>query len=287
MRDDEAQRRKVAEQIAFDELHERRRVGVDVMRTRRMEVRIARRRYVDHRRHVERDHLLVERIPMLVGERRRLPMAARRVGIEIAADEAQLGHAALQLRNRVGDRHARRLRQLAHTDEVFRIQVDDTLDEVVACARPGGRSRLVADVVRHRRRTRRKNRDVCATLALQLELVLLDRLADLVIADAPRRRHWQARVLEARKLLVPELLMRVRSSRVVAVAVDDQHQTLPRLLPSVIESSMSFRSSCAAAVRCAEAQSCHTAHALLIRGSKPASPTVRATSRISSARRRP
>src|SRR5688572_1011722 len=141
--------------------------------------------------------------------------------------------------------------------------------------------------MRHRRRARREQCDVSAALALQLELILLDRLADLVVADARGRRQRQARIREPRELLVPELLMSVRSSRVVTVAVDNQHQTLPLLLPSVIESSMSLRSSCAAAVRCAEAQSCHTAQALLIRGSKPASTTVRATSRISSARRRP
>src|SRR5688572_15010865 len=141
--------------------------------------------------------------------------------------------------------------------------------------------------MRHRRRARREERDICAALALQLQLILLDRLADLVIADPRGRRQRQARILEARELLVAELLMRGRSSRVVAVTVDDQHQMLPLLLPLVIESSMSLRSSCAAAVRCAEAQSCQTAQALLIRGSNPASPTVRATSRISSARRRP
>src|SRR6185295_1285454 len=164
---------------------------------------------------------------------------------------------------------------------------DDALDEVVAGTGPGGRGRFVADVMRHCRGARREERDIRAAVALQLELVLLDRLANLVVADARRRRRGQARILQPRQLLVAELLMSVRSSGVVAVAVDDQHQTLPLLRPSVIASSMSSRSSCAAAARCAEAQSCHTTHALLMRGSNPASATVRATSRISSARRRP
>ena len=77
VRDDEAQRRKVLEQIALDELHERGRVGVDVVRAGRVEVGIARRRDVDHRRHVELDHLLVERIPVPVGQRRRLSSGRR------------------------------------------------------------------------------------------------------------------------------------------------------------------------------------------------------------------
>ena len=152
-----------------DELHERRGVGVDVVRAGGVEVRVARRRHVDHRRHVELDHLLVERIPVTVGQRRRGPVTARRIGIEVAADEAELAHAALRARaTELRDRHAGRLRQLADADEVLGIQIDDALDQVVAGARPGLRDRLVADVMRHRRRARREDRDVGAALALQL-----------------------------------------------------------------------------------------------------------------------
>ena len=79
---------------------------------------------VDHRRHVELDHLLVERIPPLVGQRRRVEVAARRIGIEVAADEAHL-HAALELGDRILRRHALRLRQLADADEILRIERDD------------------------------------------------------------------------------------------------------------------------------------------------------------------
>jgi hypothetical protein len=61
---------------------------------------------VDHRRHVELDHLLVERIPEAVGERRRRPVSARRVGIQIAADESELVDAALQLLDAIGERSA-------------------------------------------------------------------------------------------------------------------------------------------------------------------------------------
>ena len=88
---------KVLEQIGGQELHERRRVGVDVVRAGRVEVRIARRADVDHRRHVELDHLFVERIPLPVGQRRRGPVAARRIGVQVAADEAELVDAALEL----------------------------------------------------------------------------------------------------------------------------------------------------------------------------------------------
>src|SRR3954451_1168812 len=56
VRDDETQLRKVAEQIAFDELHESRSVCIDVVGTGRMKVGIARGRHVDHRRYIELDH---------------------------------------------------------------------------------------------------------------------------------------------------------------------------------------------------------------------------------------
>ena len=104
-------------------LHEGGGVAVDVVRAGGVEVRVARGADVDHRRHVELDHLLVERIPVLVGQRRILPVAARRIGVQVAADEAELLDAALELGDAVGRRHAGVLRQLAHADEVLRKSV--------------------------------------------------------------------------------------------------------------------------------------------------------------------
>ena len=75
---------------AVMQLHERRGVAVDVVRAGGVEVRVARRADMDHRRHVELDHLLVERIPLAVGQRRVGPVAARRIGIQVAADEARV-----------------------------------------------------------------------------------------------------------------------------------------------------------------------------------------------------
>ena len=150
-----------------DELHERRGVGVEVVRAGGVEGRVARRADVDHRRHVELDHLLVERIPVLVGERRVVPVAAGRVGVEVAADEAELVDAALAARrSAILRRHARRLRQLADADEVLREER----------RRRGGSGRCrcsvqcvltlrVADVVRHAGGARREDREVGAALA--------------------------------------------------------------------------------------------------------------------------
>ena len=82
--------------------------------------------------------------------------------------------------------------------------------------------RRVADVVPHRRRARREDRDVGAALALQLQLRLLQALADLVVADGDRafRRRTQ-RIRQSRDLAVPIDLELVGRGRVVPVAVDD------------------------------------------------------------------
>src|SRR5262249_1155185 len=104
---------------------------------------------MDHRRYVELDHLLVERIPPLVGERRRVEVAAGGIRIEVAADEAELLDAALKLLDRRGRRLALCLRQLADADEVFREQRADSMDQVVADLRPFEAYREVPDVVTH------------------------------------------------------------------------------------------------------------------------------------------
>jgi acyl-CoA dehydrogenase len=95
VRDHEAQRREPAEQVARQQLHEGRGVGVEVVRAERVHGRVARGRHVDHGRNVELDHLLVQREPVLVGQRRRRPPRARRVRVQVAADEAELGDAPL------------------------------------------------------------------------------------------------------------------------------------------------------------------------------------------------
>jgi hypothetical protein len=59
-------------------------------------------------------------------------VAAAGVGVEVAAHEAQFLDASTPLDDRPGDRDSGRLRELADTDEVVGIQLDDPRDEVVA-----------------------------------------------------------------------------------------------------------------------------------------------------------
>src|ERR1017187_3236891 len=228
VRNDEAQRRELLEQIGSQELHERGGVGVQIVRPSSVEIRIAGSADVHHGGHIEFHHLLVQRIPMPVGQRRGVPMTSGRVGIEVAADEAQLAHAALELCRAVGRGDAGGLRQLADTDEVLRIQLAYAVDQLVADARPLRTDRLVAEMMPRRRGPRRKYRQVGAALALQFELRFLEAVADLIVADARALQRCRAlRACEPAKLRIAKRLQRSRRGRVVAMAVDD-HESLSR-----------------------------------------------------------
>ena len=175
--------REVLEEVALDELHERGGVGVDVVRAGEVEGGVAGRADVHHRRHVELDQLLVERVPPAVGERRLLPLAAGRIGVEVAADEAELVDAALELLDAVRRRDARRLRQHADRREVLRVELQTRWIRSF-CMR--AQYTLIGASPRWcsmRAGARREEGHVGAALALQLELRLLEALADLVVAD--------------------------------------------------------------------------------------------------------
>ena len=121
-------------------------------------------------------------------------------------------------------RHARRLRQLAHADEVLRIERADAMDQIVADLRPFEADALVADMMPHAGGTRREDRQIGAALALQLELVLLDAFADLVVGHFQRgaRRHCRLVLgVGGRGLLLAEAMEVFGLGRVVAVAIDD------------------------------------------------------------------
>ena len=147
--DNKTQLGKVREQIGLDKLHKRGGVGVDVMRAGGMKIRIAGSGDVNHRRHIQLDHLFEEGIPGAVGQRRRVPVSPRGIGIEITADKTVLDDAALQFRNGVLNSHARRLGQLAHADKIPRVEIDDPLNQIVAGPRPLLRHRAVAQMMRH------------------------------------------------------------------------------------------------------------------------------------------
>src|SRR5207253_11114725 len=66
MRNDESDRGKIFKDVGRDELHERRCVGIEVMRSGCMKVGIACGTDVNHGGYVKLDHLFVKRIPIVV-----------------------------------------------------------------------------------------------------------------------------------------------------------------------------------------------------------------------------
>src|SRR5882672_7100558 len=126
------------------------------------------------------------------------------------------------------NRHALRLRKLADTDEIFRIQTHDALDEIVARACPGEGNGLIADVMSHRGCARRKQGEVGASRALQPKLVGLDRFLDLLVTDAHRHRGRKRRILDSYELRLAKFLVRLPRRGVVPMTVDDQHGALRR-----------------------------------------------------------
>src|SRR5690606_19983710 len=116
-----------------------------------------------------------------------------------------------------------------------------------------------ADVMRHEARARREDRQVAAALVHLRELVSLDRLAQLVVADAQLRSlRRDAAVVQRGDLAVAPVFEGLRRGRVVAVTVDDHsfvppgpaHTeagiiTSPRMISRAVRSSAARTTLCA------------------------------------------
>src|SRR6185437_5117520 len=171
---------------------------------------------------VERDHLLPERIPPLVAERggQRVD-AARHVRVDVAADEAELVDAALELLGAVARADPGRLRQLADRQELAGEHAEDARDEVVVDRGPVAAHRLVAEIMAHAGGTRREDDAVDAAI-LHLLQVALQRLRQQLVADLERAL---ARLVLTRDLPAAIGVELRRRLRVMDMNVDD-HRTL-------------------------------------------------------------
>ncbi len=226
MRNDEAQCREAAEQIAFQQLHEGNGISRNIVSARRVHRRVARSRNVDHRRNVQFHHLFIEREPVFVRQRRMGKAPAARIGVQVAPDKAKLIHAALKLDNGTRQISLRRLRQHAHACKRLGIKAHNARNQVVARLRPLHRYRLIAHMRGHRRCARRKDRHIRAALFQQAQLVRFNRLAYLVVRNLGVRRALGPR-LERSLLLLAPFIMRLGQHGIMAVAVDDHgHATL-------------------------------------------------------------
>ena len=214
----ETQPREILEDPGFHQLHERRRVGVQVVGAGRVECRVARGGCVQHGCGIELLKLLVERIPGLVAERRPGPEPAGWIGVQIAPDEAELLDAALELLGTLPGTHTGRLRQRAHANEAVGIQLHRPVDQIVVDLRPVPADERVAEVMPHGRRHRGKQHDVNPALVQQPDLSLFEGRADFVVADGDRALRRAAHVGD---LKGPEDPQPGRHRGVVAVRIDD------------------------------------------------------------------
>src|SRR5215469_1180280 len=149
MRDDEFQGRKITKQFRCKKLHKCTGIGIDIVGSGGVKARIARRADVYHRRYIEVDYLLIERVPPAIGQRGISPIAPRWIRIEIAANESKLGHATLEFLPTPPWLHPRALRQLADPHEVARVQSADPVNKIVADPRPFSAGLCGANVVGH------------------------------------------------------------------------------------------------------------------------------------------
>ena len=103
------------------------------------------------------------------------------------------------------------------------------MDEIVADLRPFEADAFVADVMAHAGGARREDRQIGAALALQLELVLLDAVADFVVGNLKRRprrhRHFVLGVGRGR-LLLAKAMQVLGLGGVMAVTIDDHDKSL-------------------------------------------------------------
>ena len=221
--DDELDGREVRQQVRSQHLHEGGGVRPQVMGAGGVEGWVAGGADVDHGGHVQFAQFLIEGIPIAVSQGRAAPVAAGRIRVQVAANEAELMHAALQLGDAVAQRGAGGLRQLRHAHEIVRVKPGDAVDQLVAMLGPVLGGVGVADVVPHPAGPGGEDGEVRAPLRLHLQLGALQAVTDLLVGDVDQALGAGIHgILRQRRLLgVPIFAQSVRRGGVVAVAVDD------------------------------------------------------------------
>ena len=111
VRDDELQIGEIREDVRLHQLHECSRIGAQIVRTRRLEIRrVACPADMNHAGDLELAHLFVKRIPISITEGRPCEKTPGRVRIHVASDEAELVYRPFELTNGRVYRSAGRLR---------------------------------------------------------------------------------------------------------------------------------------------------------------------------------
>src|ERR1700722_4171196 len=120
------------------------------------------------------------------------------------------------------------------------------MNQIIARLGPAAAGGLIADVVRHGGGARGENRQVRAAGALQLQLRILQAVANLIVADSCLRAQRDVDVgFQPCDLPVTELLQRGRRGRVMTVTIDDHVALVSISRPNTYGSDC--RPGCAAA----------------------------------------
>lgn len=117
--------------------------------------------------------------------------------------------------------NAGRLRQLACAHKAIGIKHAHPVDQVVARLGPLQAGRGVSNVVGHGNRARRKNREIDAAFALNLQLRFFHALAKFIVADLQRLRGRLRRIRESIDLALSIRCQRLRRRRVMSVTIDN------------------------------------------------------------------
>ena len=97
-----------------------------------MEAGIAGGTDVHHGRNIQFDHFFIQRIPVTITERWGIPVSPGRIRTKVAANKFKLIDTAIQFGDAIVQVDTGRLRQLRNTDEIFRIEFSDAIDQLVA-----------------------------------------------------------------------------------------------------------------------------------------------------------
>ena len=170
---------------------------------------------VDVQRDLHLDRLLVERIPVRIGERRRLIEAFTRIGIEQHADEPEFVDRVVDLVEGGFDRQSGALRNAGDAAKARRVKFHRLGDQLVVRARPQLRVGEAA-AVDLLERPRRDELDVRPDLVHQLD-VAVGRFLELVVGD----RSQGGAVLAARNDEGAPVRVERRGSDQVRVRVDN------------------------------------------------------------------
>jgi hypothetical protein len=173
---------------------------------------------MDEARNIQLDHLFPKGIPIFIPQCRRAVVAFARVGVDQQSDEAQLFHAALQLRKAERNRLAGRLRRRAHALETAGKRLDLLGNVIVIGHRPGLHHFQRLFGMHELKRTRRQELNVGSHRIHDAQIALgIRMIANIFVAEF----FGSVAVRSARRHLHRLPLVELRRGANMRVNIDD------------------------------------------------------------------